>query len=122
MKRDYLIDKLDKYYTLLWENNMASIAEDILMDNNACESDEDPNEGFMCTMSNTDIEDAISQMEYYLNRLNPQTVQQKIDAIQSGSMDVTKDYADGFLDACKMMQDEYSLSLDIQLIGDIMLI
>lgn len=113
MKRDYLIDKLDKYYTLLWENNMASIAEDILMDNNACESDEDPNEGFMCTMSNTDIEDAISQMEYYLNRLNPQTVQQKIDAIQSGSMDVTKDYADGFLDACKMMQHEYSLSLDI---------
>ena len=113
MKRDYLIDKLDKYYTLLWENNMASIAEDILMDNNACESDEDPNEVFMCTMSNTDIEDAISQMEYYLNRLNPQTVQQKIDAIQSGSMDVTKDYADGFLDACKMMQGEYSLSLDI---------
>ena len=113
MKREYLIDKLDKYYTLLWENNMASIAEDILMDNNACESDEDPNEGFMCTMSNADIEDAISQMEYYLNTLNPQTVQQKIDAIQSGSMDITKDYADGFLDACTMIQKEYSLSLDI---------
>lgn len=113
MKRDYLIDKLDKCYTMMGQNGMGDTAEDILIDNNACESDEDPNEGFMCTMSNADIEDAISQMEYYLNRLNPQTVQQKIDAIQSGSMDITKEYADGFLDACKMVQDEYGLSLNI---------
>ena len=92
---------------------MESTAEDILLDNNACESDEDPDEGFMCTMSNADIEDAISEMEGYLNKVDPQTVQQTIDAIQSGSMDITKEYADGFLDACKMMQDEYGLSLDI---------
>lgn len=113
MKRDYLIDKLDKCYNKMIQHSMESIAEDILIDNNACESDEDPNEGFMCTMSNTDIADAISEMEGYLNKVNPQTVQQQIDAIQSGSINITKDYADGFLDACKMLKDEYSLSLDI---------
>ena len=113
MKREYLIDKLDRCYTLMCQNNMEDIAEDILDANNACESDEDPKEGFMCTMTNTDIENAISQIEYHLNIWNPQTVQQKIDAIQSGSMDITKEYAKGFIDACKMLQEAYSLSLDI---------
>lgn len=113
MKRDQLVAKLDRYYNKMIDHDLESTAEDILIDNNACESDEDPDEGFMCTMSNTDIEDAISQMEGYLNKVDPQTVQQTIDAIQSGSMDITKEYADGFLDACKMVQDEYGLSLNI---------
>lgn len=110
--REQLIDKLDYWYDIVCGMGMASTAEDILFNNNASEDDSDPDEGFMVTMSDEDIANAIAELKEVHDKINPQTLQAMIYALNSGTQEVTRDYQEGFLDACSWFADEYGIELD----------
>lgn len=112
MKREKLIDKLDLIYEKMCKDGLESEAEDILVNNNASEDDSDPDEGFMATMSDYDLQNAITEMEQAYSKVDLDSVQSTIYALISGTLDVSDDYADGFLDACKMIMEEYNIHLD----------
>lgn len=112
MKRGKLIDKIDLIYEKMCQRGLESEAEDILLNNNASEDDSDPYEGFMATMSDYDLQNAITEMEQAYSKVEPNSVQSMIYALISRTLDVSDDYADGFLDACKMIMKEYNIHLD----------
>ena len=108
MRRKQLMEKLDKMYNrLMAEGNLEAQVEDILMDNNASEDDSDPDEGFMATMSDQDIMNAIEELKQVYNKMTNVTVQDMIDEINASPR--IDDYSRGFLDACSMIQDEYQV-------------
>lgn len=108
MERKQLLSILDKWYARMSKSsNLASIAEDIIMNNNASEDDSDPDEGFMATMSDKDIRNAIIEMKQAYNKMTASTVQDMIDEINASPR--IDDYHQGFLDACSMIQDEYHI-------------
>ena len=110
--REKLTDALDYWYDKVCGIGMDSEADDIILNNNASEDDSDPNEGYMVTMSDEDIANAIAELKAIHDRINPQTLQDMIYALNSNTQDVTKDYAQGFLDACSWFADEYGIELD----------
>lgn len=104
--REKLVDQLDEIYSELCRNGMEDTAEDILYNNNASE-DDSSDEGFMSTMSNQDIKNAISEMQAAFSSMYPDSVQSMIYAINSGTLDASDEYCLGFIDACKMFVEEY---------------
>lgn len=110
MSREQLIDKLDEVYTRLCHEGLDYQAEDILINNNASDNDSDPDEGFMSTMSDSDLKKAIKEMEALYSSMFPDTVEGIIHAINAGTLDASPDYCDGFIDACRMIAEEYGLS------------
>lgn len=110
MNREQLIDKLDQAYNELCREGFDEQAEYILINNNASDDDSDPDEGFMATMSDNDLRKAIKEMEALYSSLFPDTVEAMIHAINGGTLDASPDYCEGFIDACKMIADEYGMS------------
>ena len=104
--REKLVDQLDEIYSKLCRNGMEDTAEDILYSNNASE-DDSSDAGFMSTMSNQDIKNAISEMQAAFSSMHPDSVQSMIYAINSGTLDASDEYCLGFIDACKMFVEEY---------------
>ena len=111
MNREQLIDKLDEVYHRLCREGLDEHAENILINNNASENDSDPDEGFMTTMSDSDLRNAIKEMEAVYRSMFPDTAEGIIHAINEGTLDASPDYCDGFIDACRMISEEYRLSL-----------
>lgn len=112
MNRTKLIGELDSMYTKMYQNGLANEAEDILNNNNASEDDSDSNEGFMATMSDDDLQNAITEMKQAYSKVHPDSVQSMIYALTSRTLDVTYEYTDGFLDACKMIMEAYNIHLE----------
>lgn len=112
MNRKRLVDKLAQMYEKMYQAGLENYAADILNNNNASEDDSDPNEGYMITMSDYDLQNAITEMEQVYSNFNPDTVQSMIYALTSRTLDVTYDYTDGFLDACRMIVEEYGIPLE----------
>lgn len=112
MKRARLTDELDWIYTKMCQDGLESEAEDILVNNNASEDDSDPDEGFMATMSDYDLQNAITEMKQAYSKVYPEGLQSMITALISGTLDVSNDYADGFLDACKLVMKEFGVSFE----------
>lgn len=110
MLRDKLVDTLNSLYDEMRESGLGDMAEDILDDNNAS-PDDSGYEGFMTTMSDKNLLDAIREMRAALAKVDPGSVQSMIYLINSGSLDEPYDYSRGFIDACKMLKEEYNLSL-----------
>lgn len=106
-----LTDKLDSIYHKLCMEGNEGKAEAILIKYNASEDDSDEEEGFMSTMSDDDIRNAIREMNQEFNG-NSNSVQNMIHSLQSNSVDASIDYKDGFLDACKMFKEEFGIELD----------
>lgn len=112
MDRSKLIDELDWIYEKLCRRGLEDNAEDILTNNNASEDDSDPDEGFMVTMSNKDIQTAIREMKQAYSLIEPDSVQSMVYALQSGTQDLSPDYCEGYLDACRAIVQEYGISIE----------
>ena len=110
MLRNELVDTLDSLYNEMRKADLGDLAEDVLDDNNASSDDSGP-EGFMTTMSDKNLIDAIREMRAALANTDPGSVQSMIYLINSGRSDEPYDYDRGFIDACKMLKEEYNLPL-----------
>ena len=110
MLRDELVNTLDSLYNEMIKSDLGDMAEDILDDNNAS-PDDSGSEGFMTTMSDRNLLDAIREMRAALAKVDPDSVQSMIYLINSGYLDEPYDYGRGFIDACKMLKEEYNLPL-----------
>ena len=111
--RQSLIDELDWMYNRMHQSGLGEKAESILYKHNASEKDDDPIEGFMVTMTDHDLEESIKDMKREYNLKSIDTTQDYIYSLTSGEEEVSREYATGFLDACKMISREYDIDLDI---------
>ena len=111
MVRDELVEQVIELWDAMEDAGLSDWAESILLDNNASQDFTNPEEGLFEAMDDFDLHNAARQMEQVLAKTNPKSVQQKIYALQSGTLDVSNDYIDGFLDACSMIKEEYGIDL-----------
>ena len=108
MTRQNLINEVDRLYELMYSNEHGDEAEKILIRYGANESDEDPNEGYMNTMTDDQLRKTIVEFRRILFK----SVQKYIDDYVNGYADgASQDYIDGFLDACKLINREYNINL-----------
>lgn len=107
MDRKNLMDVLDDLYNKACEAGRDELAEEILTDNHASEDDSDPNEGYMSTMSDKDLTNAIAEFK---RLLKPQSIQDVIDDILSRNWQRDQ-YDRGFIDACMQANEEFDLGL-----------
>lgn len=110
--REELSDKVDELYSELWRSGKGEVAEQILYSHNASEDDSDEEWGFMATMSDEDMEAAIREFRTALaGNWELSSIQRMIYQLQNHELDASPDYGQGFIDACKMLEEEYELGL-----------
>lgn len=110
MDRQLLLAQLDEIYEDMCKAGLDANADDILTNNNASE-DDSGEEGFMKTMSNEDIQNAINEMKRAMSLLAGDSAQAILFQIESGVYDASSAYCQGFLDAAHIIAQEYGLDL-----------